>query len=128
MKIILSVCGLIILAAIAWLSFYLTRPDHFGEPFTNVPTVEVSALFEHPTDLIGKRLQINGLVKNQCQATGCYFYFLNGDKKIKIELADIASKFPKRQGYNAKVEGYLSPYGEEYQFIGSAVEFNQTKD
>ena len=128
MKVILSIAGLIIAAGIIWLFLYLSRPDHYGEPFTNAEVVDVRALFEVPADLIGRRLQVHGVVKNQCQATGCYFYFIWGDKKIKIELGDVASRLPKRLGYQAKVEGFLSPFGDGYQFIGSAVEFKKAEE
>lgn len=124
MRTILIACGLIAVAVIAWMYFGLRAPNHYGGTFTNAPKVRVSELLERPSDFLGKQVTIEGKVEDQCPTTGCFFYFSSGQKKLRIELGDLAQKIPKRPGAPVTVEGQLVPFGNSYQFLGTAVEFH----
>lgn len=123
MRTILIICGLIIAAGIAWLVISLKTPNHYGAAFSGAPRVEVEALLERPTEFLGRQVSIEGKVADQCPTTGCFFYFYSGNKKLKIELGDLAQKIPKRRGASVLVEGQLVAFGESYQFLGTAAEF-----
>jgi hypothetical protein len=54
---------------------------------------------------------------------GCYFYFHEGDKTLRVDLQAVAMTAPRKNGHAARVEGRLEPYGDGYQLFASAVEF-----
>ena len=124
MRAILAICGVTLLAVIVWIAIQFQTPNHYGAVFSNAPKVEVEALLEHPTDFLGKHVTIEGTVADQCPSTGCFFYFYLGPKKLKVELGDLAQKIPRRSGAIAVVEGQLVPFGDSYQFLGTAAEFH----
>lgn len=124
MRNILIICALIIIAGIVWFVTEGKTSNHYGTAFTGAPKAEVAQLLEHPTDYLGKQLTINGQVADQCPTSGCFFYFYVGQKKLKIELGDLAQKIPKQPGAHVIVEGQLLSYGDSYQFVGTAAEFH----
>ena len=123
MRAILIICALMVVVGIAWLVISLKAPNHYGAEFTGAPKAAVEALIERPTEFLKKQVTIEGKVADQCPTTGCFFYFYHGTKKLKIELGDLAQKIPKRPGTPVVVEGQLVPFGESYQFLGTAAEF-----
>ena len=123
MRSILIICALIIVTGVTWLLISLKKPNHYGAGFTGAPKVEVEALIERPTEFLKKQVTIEGKVADQCPTSGCFFYFYHGTKKLKIELGDLAQKIPKRVGAPVVVEGQLVPFGDSYQFLGTAAEF-----
>lgn len=125
MRTILIICGLILVAGAAWLIMSLQTPKHYGAAFSAAPKVHVADLLERPAEFVGRPLTIEGKVEDQCPTSGCFFYFSAGTKKLKIELGDLAQKIPKRIGARVTVEGQLVPYGESYQFLGTAAEFHE---
>jgi hypothetical protein len=54
---------------------------------------------------------------------GCFFFFLSGKNMLRVDLQEIAMNAPRRNGRPARVEGQIVPYGDGYQFVASAVEF-----
>ena len=69
---------------------------------------------------------IEGVVVRQCPSTGCWFYLRDGaGKELKVEMGDTVPKLPARKGKGAAVEGRLIPYGERFEFVGTAVEFSR---
>jgi hypothetical protein len=117
---ILSVVLLIAVPVVLWRGFRM--PDEFGE-FTGAPKASVSDLIDEPARFLHKTVTIEGEVRNQCTTMGCYFFFLSGDKMLRVDLASIAMNAPRRNGHVARVEGQIMPYGDGYQFIASAVQF-----
>jgi hypothetical protein len=124
MRAILITCGIILLAVVTWIVLSLRAPNHYGAEFTGAPKAEVADLLDRPADFLGKRMTLQGKVQDQCPTTGCFFYFSAGNRKLKIELGDLAQRIPKRPGAPVTVEGQLVPYGDTYQFLGTAAEFN----
>jgi hypothetical protein len=122
MKTIIGLCiaSAVIVAGLVWNAMRL--PDEYGT-FAGVETVKVVDLIDRPGDFLHKNLSIQGVVREQCTTMGCYFFFLEGDKKLRVDLQDIAMNAPRRNGHIAKVEGQVVPYGDGYQFVASAVEF-----
>lgn len=123
MRTILLICGVILAAIATWIVLNFRAPNHYGGAFTGAPTVAVSDLLERPADFLGKRVTILGQVEDQCPTTGCFFYFSAGNKRLKIELGDVVDTIPRRAGARVMVEGQLVPYGDSYQFLGIAAEF-----
>ena len=125
MKGILILCGTILLAGIVFLAVYLTRPDRYGGEFQGAILVEAKELIASPEKYVGKPVRVEGIVRKQCQSTGCYFFFQAGDSLLRIELGDVVTSLPKREGFFARVEGELGKYGDGYQLYGRAVEFTK---
>jgi hypothetical protein len=123
MRTILVICAVTLAALAAWMVMNFRAPNHYGGDFTGAPIVRVSDLLDRPAEFVGKRVTIVGKVEDQCPTSGCFFYFAAGNKRLKIELGDIASSIPRRPGAAVTVEGQLVPYGDSYQFLGIAAEF-----
>ena len=127
MRGILILCGLILTVGLLALGWHFLGPDLYGENFsTEVPSVETRLLIEKPEDFLGKTVQIEGTVRRQCLSTGCYFFFLVGEKSLRIEMGDVVNKLPARESYKARVEGELGRYGDGFQFYGRAVQFTRS--
>ncbi len=123
MKVIFALCGLILITGGVLLWRSMQEPLIYGE-FVHAPHAEVANLIRQPQDYLGKTVSIEGTITNQCQSMGCYFFFTEGGKDLRVELADIAMNAPKkRDGHRARVEGRIVPYDKGYQFLASAVEF-----
>jgi hypothetical protein len=126
MKAILVVGALLLAGGGAWLFLAHRGPDHHGQAFRGLGAVEIASLVEKPTDYLKKDVRIEGTLAKQCPSTGCWFYLREpGGKEIKVEMGDTTPELPARVGKKATVEGQLIRYGEEYQFIGNAVEFHK---
>lgn len=131
MKSILILCGVILTAAIAlfiWKSS--SGDDHFGNPFSGLPSAAITDLATRPAEFLGKPVSITGKLQRQCPSTGCWFFLVDpADPKaqaVKVEMGDTTPKLPQRLGRTAHVEGQLIKYGEGYEFIGVAVTFEKT--
>lgn len=130
MKNIFILCAAIVIAAAAAMTWKFSRhDDHFGHPFTGLPAASIPQIMANPDDFLGRQVSINGVLKRQCPATGCWFYLSDpADPKaqeLKVEMGDTTPELPKRIGRPAHIEGQLIKYGEGYQFIGVAVTFTK---
>ena len=121
MRTILSICALVLVVGSVLVWRAVRQPNHYGA-FIEAPKAEVVDLIEKPKDFLHKTVSIEGTVRNQCTTMGCYF-FLSGKNMLRVDLVDIAMKAPRRNGRPARVEGQIVPYGDAYQFVASAVEF-----
>ncbi len=54
---------------------------------------------------------------------GCFFFFHEGDKQLRVDIEQIAMNAPRREGRPARIEGQLVPFGDGYQLSAIAVEF-----
>ena len=123
MRTIFILCGLILLVGSGLLWHSLRAPMQFGE-FTGVPKVEIVEVINNPLDYLFKTVALEGEVANQCTTMGCYFFFVVGNKELRVDLADIAMNAPQgKNGHRARVEGRTAPYDKGYKFMASAVEF-----
>ena len=126
MKTIFILCGLILAGAAAW--FLLARDkhtDHYGNAFRGLPSVEVGQLTASPADYVRKEVRITGVLTRQCPVAGCWFFVkdASGEKEVRVEMGDTTPRLPQSLGKTAVVEGQLIPFGNEYEFVGTAVEF-----
>jgi len=122
MKVILAIClstliagGLLIWNALRW-------PNQYGT-FTGATRAEIGMLIDKPADFMGKTVAVAGTVREQCNTMGCFFYLYAGNKKLRVDLKDIAMKAPRREGHSARVEGQLESYIDGYQLLAAAVKF-----
>jgi len=122
MKTIFALCALtaVVAAALIWNATRL--PSHFGD-FIGASKADVADLIDRPTEFLHKTVALKGTVREQCTTMGCYFFFLSGKKMLRVDLQEIAMNAPRRNGHPARVEGQIIPYGDGYQFVASAVEF-----
>jgi hypothetical protein len=122
MKTIFALCGLSLVIGGVLLYRTTREPNRFGA-FAGASRAEVSDLIGRPKDYLHKTVTIDGEVREQCTSMGCYFFFLAGKEKLRIDIQEIAMTAPRRNGRKARVEGQIVPYGDGYQFVASAVEF-----
>ena len=122
MKTIFILCGVSVVLAGALLWYELRPPSRFGT-FVGAPKAEVSELVDHPKEALHKTFLIEGIIREQCTSMGCYFFFHEGKRHLRVDLADIAMTAPRRNGHRAEVEGQMVPFGDGYQFWASAIEF-----
>ena len=123
MKTILALCGVIALAGGVAL-YRATRPKLVYGQFVGAPAIQIAELIARPKATMGKTWAISGLINKQCTSMGCFFFFEDGGKALRVDLAEIAMHAPKnRNGKPARAEGQLVPYGDGHQFWASAVEF-----
>src|SRR5579884_3822838 len=122
MKTIFAFCGVILLASafLAWRA--LRMPAECGT-FTGAQRVQVAELVENPQHYTGRLISVEAPVREQCKTMGCYFFLPSGQKKLRVELQDIAMNAPMHEGKPARVEGQIVPYGDGYQLLASGVEF-----
>ncbi len=122
MRTILAICvlTLVVGAVLIWKAVRL--PTHYGA-FSGSPHAEVADLIDRPQDFLHKTVTIEGTVRQQCATMGCYFFFLSGKKMLRVELNQVAMNAPQRNGHTARVEGQIVPYGDGYELVASAVEF-----
>lgn len=124
MRNILIVCGILLVVGAAYFFWSRSKPQHFGEPFNNAPTVSVKDMLDHPADHLKHTVALEGTVQKQCPVSGCFFFFNDGPKELKIELGDTLPTLPQKGGAHARVEGQLMELGGSYVFVGKSVEFN----
>ncbi|MBI3553374.1 MAG: hypothetical protein HY077_12840 [Elusimicrobia bacterium] len=122
MKTILALCAAILLAGGVLLYRHMRLPDAFGS-FSGAPKAEVSALIARPKDYLHKTVALEGEVREQCTAMGCFFFFHDGANMLRVDLQAVAMNAPRRNGHRAFVEGRMTPYGDGWQFSASAVKF-----
>jgi hypothetical protein len=122
MKTIITLCVLVLALG----SFFTWRamriPNEYGE-FSGAPTAEVANVVEQPQQYLHKTVTISGMVREQCTSMGCFFFFLSGKDRLRIDLEHIAMNAPRRNGHIARVEGQMVPFDHSYQFLASAVVF-----
>jgi hypothetical protein len=125
MKTILILCGLVLAGAIAWLVIARPFADHFGSSFRGLGSVQVAQLLDKPSDFVKKDVRIDGVVTRQCPNCGCWFVVRDsGSRELRVEMGETAGHLPFRLGKAVTVEGQLIKFGEEVEFIGTAVEFH----
>lgn len=122
MKTILSLCAVILMvgAVLAWRAHQM--PTKFGD-FTGASKVRVEDLVERPKDFLGKTVLIEGEIRDQCKAMGCFFFFVAEEKTLRIDLQQVAMTAPMNEGRAARVEGQMETYGDSFQLVANAVEF-----
>jgi hypothetical protein len=124
MKMILILCGAVLLAGAGVLAWWLLRVEHHGSPFGNAPAVSLQVLKEQPEQFVKKSARIKGKITRQCPAAGCWFFLDDGQgHQVKVEMSQTTPRLPRRIGKTAVVEGQLVKMGEEYEFTGTGVEF-----
>ena len=122
MKTIFALCAAVLIAAAVWIYRATRMPNSYGS-FTGAPTVAVADLIARPKDFLKKTVVAEGVVREQCTAMGCYFFFREGDKMLRVDIQAVAMTAPRKNGHAAHVEGRMESYGDGYQLFASAVEF-----
>lgn len=122
MKAILTLCAVTLIVGGALLYRHTRLPNRFGE-FGGAATAKVSDLVDSPKDYLKRTVSIEGVVSKQCTTMGCFFFFHEGDKILRVDLQEVAMTAPRKNGHRARVEGRMVPYGDSYQFYASAVQF-----
>ena len=123
MKIIFALCGLILIIGGVWLYRATRLPDKYGV-FIAAPKAQVADLIAKPKNYLHKTVAAEGIVREQCTTMGCYFFFHEGDKILRVDIAEVAMTAPRKNGRHVRVEGQMVKYGDGYQLSATAVEFD----
>ncbi len=122
MKMIFALCSAVLIAGGLLLYRSTRMPNKYGT-FSEVPKVEVIDLIERPKAYLKKPVAAEGVVREQCTSMGCFFFFREGDKMLRVDIQEVAMTAPRKNGHQARVEGQMVPYGDGYQLYAYAVEF-----
>jgi len=122
MKTIFALCGAVLIGVGVWIYRATRLPNSYGT-FTGAPAVAVADLIARPKDYLKKTVAADGIVREQCTSMGCYFFFHEGDKMLRVDIQAVAMTAPRKNGHDTRVEGRMEPYGDGYQLFASAVEF-----
>lgn len=122
MKTIFALCALTLIIGGLWLYRATSLPDKYGT-FIGAPEAKVADLIAKPKDYLYKTVKAQGIVREQCTTMGCYFFFHEGDKILRVDIAEVAMNAPRKNGRHVRVEGQMVKYGDGYQLSASAVEF-----
>jgi hypothetical protein len=122
MKKILTVCALVLIAGAVLAIRAVRAPSYYGT-FTDAPIAKVDDIVAKPESFLHRTVTIEGTVREQCTAMGCFFFFHSGNNTLRVDLQEIAMTAPRRDGRPTRVEGQIVPYDHGYQFLASAVKF-----
>ena len=122
MRTILALCAFSLVVGTILIWQVVSLPNDYGA-FTGAPKADIADLINKPKEFLHKTVSIEGTVRQQCTTMGCYFFFLSDEKMLRVDLEQITMYAPRRNGHTAHVEGQIVPYGDGYQFVASAVEF-----
>lgn len=122
MKKIFTMCALTVVLAAVFIWRATAKPSRFGT-FTGAPKAEVATLIAQPKAFLGKTVEIEGTITEQCKSMGCFFTFKFGKDGLRVDLQEVAMHAPMKEGGAARVEGQMVPFNDGYQFYASAVEF-----
>jgi len=62
-------------------------------------------LIAEPKSFLGKTVEIQGKIADQCKTMGCYFFFRSGHDTLRVDLQEVAMTAPMMDGRTARVEG-----------------------
>jgi len=122
MRTIFALCAVILIGGGVWFYQQTRLPDRSGT-FTGAPKASVTDLVKSPKKFLGKTVAVEGIVREQCESMGCFFYLHEGDRTLRVDLEEIAMNAPRREGHPVVAEGTMVKYGDGYQLWASAVEF-----
>ena len=122
MKAILALCAAVLIGGGVLIYRSTRMPNNYGA-FIGAPKVEVADLIARPKDFLRKTVFAEGIIREQCTTMGCYFFFHEGGKTLRVDVQEIAMNAPRKNGRHARVEGQMAAYGDGYQLSATAVEF-----
>ena len=80
--------------------------DPYGEPLTLSEITDVSTILASPDEWVGRRVLIEGEVREVCEMMGCWMDIQAKDELIQVKVADGVIVFPiSARGRTALVEG-----------------------
>ena len=122
MKTIFALCAAVLIAGGVLLYRSTRLPDKYGA-FSDAKKAAVADLIKQPRAYLRKTVIVEGVVREQCTSMGCYFFFREDGKTLRVDLQEIAMNAPRKNGHRARVEGQMVKHGDGYQLWASAVEF-----
>jgi hypothetical protein len=79
-----------------------------GKPLTLNHQTSLEKIYSTPEKFTGKLVQVKGRVTEVCQMMGCWMALVEGERSIRIKVADGVIEFPKdAAGKVARAEGRL---------------------
>jgi len=119
-------CAVILVLALGYFGWRLSRPDHHGRAFAGAQEAQISAIAANPAGFTNGEIHVKGKIVRQCPAAGCWFYLEDDSRKqLRVEMGDVTPQLPMNIGSFATVEGRMIKLGDEYQLAGEGVEFSK---
>ncbi len=89
----------------------------------DAPKVQVRDIILNPT-LVGKTVNLEGIIITQCQSRGCWFFLKDNTGQIFIDLSQKGFSIPPRTGKKAKVTGVIQKNEQFFLIVAHGVEIN----
>ena len=99
MKLIFALCATVFIGGGVLLYRTTRMPNEYGA-FSGAPKVEVIDLIERPKAYLRKTVAVEGIVREQCTSMGCFFFFREGEKTLRIDIQEIAMNAPRKNGHD----------------------------
>ena len=110
--------GLVVLLLAACGASPQFEGEPYGEPLTLSEVTKVSDILASPQEYVGKRVLIEGEVKEVCEKKGCWMDIVADGVEIQVKVEDDVIVFPvSARGKTALVEGIV----EEMQLTSEQV-------
>jgi hypothetical protein len=101
-------CGAV--AGVAAVNAWSTDPVGYGEPISDVQSVRIADLLEHPEQYVDQRVKVEGLVDDVCPMKGCWLDIVDRQSRetIRFKVEDDVIVFPiEARGSDIVAEGVL---------------------
>lgn len=94
----------------------------FGEGQFTSPRAKLEQILANPGEFEGKKVVVEGRVREVCQRLGCWLKIAAGKSEVRIVTKDHAFFVPKTlKGKTVKAEGVLTQVEEKIEFIADAI-------
>ena len=119
MKIMLS-------AYVLFVSFFLAACSGGGEQYgagvdPGAPKVQVKDMFLR-SDLMGKKVTLEGRIVSQCASNGCWFYLQDESGQVYIDLSRNGFALPSLPNKTAIASGTVAKNQRAFLLIATGVE------
>ena len=111
----LSILSLLILSKVSYAAV-------FGEGQFNSPPAKLEQILANPGEFEGKKVVVEGRVREVCQRLGCWLKIAAEKSEVRIVTKDHAFFVPKTlKGKTVKAEGALTQNDGKIEFVADAI-------
>ncbi len=94
----------------------------FGEGEFKSPPAKLEQILAHPEEFEGKKVVVEGRVREVCQRLGCWLRISAEKSEVRIATKDHAFFVPKTlKGKIIKAEGTVTHYDGKIEFVADAI-------
>ncbi|KJR99213.1 MAG: hypothetical protein VR65_17575 [Desulfobulbaceae bacterium BRH_c16a] len=117
---------IMLLAYVLVVSFFLTACSGGGEQYgagvdPGAPKVQVKDIFLQ-SDLMGKKVTLEGRIVSQCASNGCWFYLQDETGQVYIDLSRNGFELPSLPNKTAIASGTVARTQQAFLLFATGVE------